>query len=746
MRKIKTKTILISSICILLVLIATILLAVFRKPILSVLYKDFKVTSPAITSTWSHTEKSIMTGDIYVSTTGNDSNLGTIESPFLSIDRALQEVASMDKSTYSQIVICIEGGLYNINHIDMQSIHGGNDNCEVIFCSYGEGDTILNAGIELSSNDFIQASNYPSLSNRLKDNIKDNIYVLDLKSAPYNLTSSDWGNIYPIGTYNTAGRYNGNNTGPMYSELFIDNQRQNLARFPNAGYIKTGQVIQSGRESANQSNGEPAFDIYKVDNTLASRIDTWQNLNDVWMYGFWQYDWADGSTTIHSFDSENNYLTTSYQSFFGAKEGADYFFYNCLEELDMAGEWFLDRENGLVCIYKPNNFENSFINLSISQSSVISINSNHITLKDITLMGSRGNGIEISGNYNKIENCKILDIGGHAVIVNGAHNLIRHNEVLNIGKSGISVTGGDRVNLVSGENIVTNNLIHDWSQVFKTYQAGINIGGVGNVCSYNELYNSPHHAITYDGNNNIFEYNLIHEVCTSTDDAGAIYAGQSWSSYGNHIRYNLIYNIGSEYHRPNGIYMDDAISGQNIYGNILLNIPNHAIFVGGGRDMAIYNNLIISAENGAIVYDNRARSGAMTETWFSDFVTENTGTLWRDLKTSPWKTELWQNAFPAYKNITDDFSKINDASFMANPANSVIENNIIFDKIHSICDIHEDVYTYSNIKDNNIYYLFRLNRFFNNHKSGDFTIKDSAKINDSIKAELNNALKYVGRY
>ena len=79
----------------------------------------------------------------------------------------------------------------------------------------------------------------------------------------------------------------------------------------------------------------------------------------------------------------------------------------------------------------------------------------------------------------------------------------------------------------------------------------------------------------------------------------------------------MIYNIGSDGHSPNGIYMDDALSGQNIYGNILINIPKHAIFIGGGRDINVYDNMIINSGDSAIRYDARARDALLTETWFS---------------------------------------------------------------------------------------------------------------------------------
>lgn len=744
-KKSKKKIIAIISFILLFIFLTIATFEIFKKPLMGIIFKNYKAPSPIIASRWKDEPLTNADGDIYVSTSGSDENTGTKNFPFLTINRAMEEVQNIDKTGRNKIIVCVEDGDYNISSLNFNNQHGGNKNCEVIYTAYN-GEVKLNAGIKLNQNDFRSVTNYGFIEERLNDNVKNNVAVIDLKSYPYNLSNTDWGNLFPIGTYNTASRYAGETTGPMFSELFINGERQSLARYPNNGYIYTDKVISSGKSNTNKPNGDPAGDVYKVNEVLANRISNWQNVEDVWMYGFWQYDWADGSTPIESFDKNTNNLTTKYQSFFGTKENAPYYFYNCLEELDSPGEWYLDRENGLLCLFKPETFENSEITLSLSTSAAININANHITLKGFTITGTRGNGIEINGNNNVIENCKVVGIGGHAIIGNGYNNEILKNEISNIGKGGIAVSGGNRTTLSLGNNIVKNNLIHDWSQIFKTYQAGINFGGVGNICANNELYNSPHLAITYDGNKHIFEYNLIHDVCLETDDAGAIYAGRSWSSYGNDIRYNLIYNLGSNSFAPNGIYMDDAISGQNIYGNILINIPKHAIFIGGGRDMNVYENIIVNSKDSAIRYDARARDGILKTTWFSEHVDENNGDLWKDLYSSPWQSEVWQQEFPQYKFINTDFTNINDKNFMANPSNSVVKNNIIFDKSSNIGNFDASVKEFSEVKNNHNFYLFQIKKAFKNYKKGDYSIFKNSIIYKYIPNFDSQIFQKIGRF
>ncbi len=707
-------------------------------------FESYPIAVPSITSEWQDTEKAEITGDFYVSTKGNDSNAGTKEAPFLTIEKAVEAVKNADKTDKNGITVLIEAGEYRVNALSLSSL-GADEGCPVAFMGYGNGETVINAGIALSTEDFLTAESYPEIADRLSIDAK-NVLVLDLTKAPYNLTAADWGKLYPIGTYNTAGSYKGDTTGPVYSELFVNDERQTLARYPDEDYLYTKEVLRTGIEiSTPDADGNPATDKYRISDELAKRIAGWEDLENVWMYGYFKYDWADGSSPIGEFSESEKTLSPRYRSFYGTKEGAPYYFYNCLEELTTEGEWYLDRENGLLMVFAPENKENATYNLSLSLSPAITVNGDYITLDGLTVKGSRHNAIELYGNNNTVTNCKILNVSFGAVVANGNNNVFSHNEIAHVGGGGIAVTGGDKATLTKGNNLVTNNLIHDWGEIYRTYRYAVDFGGVGNVCSHNEMYNAPHGAVTYDGNLHTFEYNLIYKVCLLSDDAGAIYAGRSWTSYGNTIRYNLIHSLGSGSHTPDGIYLDDALSGQTVYGNVLVNIPKYAIHVGGGRDNNIENNLIINAGEQAIKYDDRARDGALNGGWFNEHVAENTGDMWTGLKNSPYKTEIWQTAFPAYQSFSDDFSDCDSPDFVPNPANSVVKNNVIVDRSGALGDINENVYKFSTVENNDCYNLFRINKLFNDAENGDYTLKDSSPIYKNLPEFEEIPFSEIGR-
>jgi parallel beta-helix repeat protein len=99
------------------------------------------------------------------------------------------------------------------------------------------------------------------------------------------------------------------------------------------------------------------------------------------------------------------------------------------------------------------------------------------------------------------------------------------------------------------------------------------------------------------------EYNEIHNVCLETGDVGAVYTGRDYTFRGNRINYNFIHDIGGVGMGSMGIYMDDCVSGTEIRGNILKN-STRAVFLGGGRDFKVENNIFINCKP-AIQIDGR---------------------------------------------------------------------------------------------------------------------------------------------
>ncbi len=716
------------------------------------IYKDYKAPTPVLsTYTPEKDDRKMINGDFYVSTKGNDANSGTKDAPFLTIEKAVEAVRNTDKAGRNGITVCIEAGEYRVSSIEFTQEDSGTAECPITYCAYG-GEVILNGGITLSADDFKAVTEYPT-AERLTDEAKKNVMVADLTKAQYSLTNEDWGKIYAIGSYHTANSYDGDYVGELYCELFVDDKRQTLARYPDNDFLLTEEVVKTGL--GKESDGaltvvenwdeirNPESDIYKVNSDLAKRISGWDTLDDVWMFGYWKYDWADASSPIGFFNAETGEISPKFVSLYGTKTDAPYYFFNILEELTTEGEWYLDRENGLLYLWKPQNIGEAQIDLSLSLKPIINAEADYITFDGITIKGTRSDAVVITGNNNTIQNCLIKNVAGNAIVMTGSNNFAYNNEITRTGKGGIIISGGDTETLTPGNSKADNNYIHDWSEIYKTYQPAVTLLGAGNICSHNEMANSPHEAITYKGNNHIIEYNNIHDVCLLSDDAGAIYSGRSWVWYGNIIRYNCIYNIGSGEHKPDGIYLDDALSGQQIYGNLLINIPRNSIHIGGGRDNVVTNNIIVNSGENAIYFDERARDGALNNGWFTHAYI-GSGDMWDALYSSPWQSEIWQNAFPEYKTMTDDKSQSETSSYIPNPA-CTVKGNLIFNSRKEIGDIHASAYRFSDISGNELYSLRKADEIFADYESGNYRIKDIEQLRKSIPDFRDIPLDKIGR-
>ena len=720
-----------------------------KETIMNMIFKDIRLAAPTgFSAAAENAPEKVTDADFYVSPAGDDKNDGSFASPFATVERAQQAVRETDKTGKNGVTVAVMAGEYRVQSLRFTAEDGGTADCPVTYCAYGDGEVVINGGVTIQPGAFAPVTDEGTLS-RLKGDAKTHVVCADL--GVLGITAADYGKIYAIGSYNTAYKYTGDYTGPIYAELFVNDTRYNLARYPDSGWLETGEVVQPGNGlesngslTRNENWGEtvdPQSDVYKIDDALAERIRGWQTLDDVWMLGFWKYTWADGSSPVGEFDYENRTISPKFVSLYGAIKGAPYCFFNVFEELDAPGEWYLDRQNNVLYLYAPDDMENAQIDLSLSTETLVAVEgAEHLTLRGFTLKGTRGDGVRAAGNKVTVERCLIKNIAGTAIIMDGYRNLAANNEITRTGKGGIHITGGDKTTLTPGESRAYNNLIHDWSEIYLTYQPALDLGGVGNKADHNEMYNSPHEAITYDGNNNVMEYNVIHDVCLLSDDAGAVYAGRNWVSYGCVVRYNLIYNLGTPgEHYPQGIYMDDALSGQTIYGNLLVNVPCLGIQLGGGRDLDVRNNIVINSGRYAVEYDQRAIDGVHGG-WFG-----HCDEMWAQLEASAWRSDVWQAAYPQYHGLHFDEANEDDKMYAPNAACSVVSGNLFVNAKAESGNYSDNPRDFSDISGNAAYSLTALKKLFTDPGNGDYTLRDNAPVFDEIPGFERLPVEKMGR-
>ena len=705
--------------------------------------QNLRVADPVGFSTWTQPDLGLVEdADFYVAVDGSDQGDGSFENPFATLEQARDALRALDKTGRTGITVAVKAGEYLVKNLVFTAQDSGTAECPITYCAYGDGEVILNAGVSLDPSDFTAVTEEAMLQ-RLQEHVRNSVVQVDL--TKYGLTAEDLGKLYAFGEVNTAKKYDGDYVGPTHCELFVNDQRQTIARYPNTDQWVYTDVLEEGvPHLTNEEWGalarNPKGDTYALTQELADRMNGWQDLEDVWMWGYLTVDWAFCTNRIENFDYENRTLLTTFCSRYGVRDDAAYYYFNVFEELDAAGEWYLDRETCVLYLYEPENLENCAIELSVSQEDLLVMeDAEHLTFRGFTLQGTRGNAVNATGNHLTVEHCLIHNVGGYGVLLYGSNNLVGNNEVTRTGQGGIELGGGDPATLTPGNSRVYNNLIHDWGQTDGYH--GIRLRGVGNLVDHNELYNYRDVAINHYGNNHVIEYNLIHDVSLQSNDASAIYTGttsKTWEHMGSTVRYNAIYNVGTHgFCYPNGIYADDAIIGQRIYGNLLVNVPDNGILVGGGREHSIWGNVIINTGNAGISYDQR------TYEW--DFFLTNSQDLWQKLQNAIGDREVWEANYPYLKELHFDGNNMDDPMYVRNPANSRVNGNLLVNAKGELGSIAEKPAKYSDFSGNAVYELDMLKKIFVDPEKGDYRIREGSVVYELIPEFEQLPIEKMGR-
>ncbi len=480
---------------------------------------------------------------------------------------------------------------------------------------------------------------------RLDPAARGHVLQADLKA----LGITDYGQITPRGFTKPV--------TPAGLELFFADAPMTLARWPNAG-----QWAHIAGAAGDQAAGHFTYD--------GDRPARWAQAEDAWVYGYWQFDWADSYTKITGTDAAHHQIQTAPATdLLSYTPGHRWYALNLLEELDTPGEWYLDRRTGLLYFWPPSDIRRGHPTVSLTRDLVRLEGVSNVTLRGLTLEACRGDAVTIKGgSHDLIEDCTLRNAGDRGATVAGATDSgVRGGEVVHTGEGGISLDGGDRKTLTPGRNFVENCRIHDYSRWARTYRPGVGIDGVGNRIAHDLIYDAPHNAILLGGNDHVIEYNEVHDVCKQTGDSGAFYMGRDWTMRGNVVRFNYFHDLRNEtgvkgeFHDVMAVYLDDTAAGTTVFGNVFVR-AGHAIEIGGGRDIAVQNNVFVDCRP-AVSLDARGTG------WAAKYLVPGGGwTMQERLAAVPYDGPLYAARYPHLANLLSD----NPAA----PKYDVIQNNV----------------------------------------------------------------------
>jgi hypothetical protein len=532
--------------------------------------------------------------EFYVAPAGNDAHPGTPDRPFASLERARDALRTLRRSgaAPAAATIWVQPGLHSRTQTFVITAEdSGTEKHPVIYRAGAGGEVRLQVGRFLSAADFKPVTT-PGISARLDAAARGKVMQAELATL-------DLKNVGPFPKVF-------NNGGGLF-ELFFDDQRMPLSRWPNEGFTTMGKVLDKGDWSRGASRHGGKF-VARED-----RVARWNAGRGVWLEGYWRVPWEPQTVQVKSISPDTREITFAEPVNAGigskyAKPGElgdgkePWCAVNLLEEIDRPGEWCLDFPSRTLYFWPPGDLRTARVYVSDFRPPLVALtNVSSVTLRGLVLEGGLGNGVEISGGAsNLVAGCIFRNLGGSGLLVrSGQGHGVRSSDFHDLGQSGIQLSGGDRKSLAPAGHFAENNHLYRLGLRQKTYAAAIHVGAygghdaVGCRVAHNLIHDLPHAAVLYGGNDHLFEFNEIARVAQTSGDVGAFYTWHDWTSRGNVVRHNFVHDSP----RANAFYMDDGDSGDTIFGNVVYRC-SYGPFIGGGHANVVRNNLVIQTERG----------------------------------------------------------------------------------------------------------------------------------------------------
>lgn len=530
--------------------------------------------------------------ELYISPEGNDQNPGTEAQPLATLERARDAIRELQASgglPPDGVTVWLKGGVYHrTESFCLSEEDSGTAEAPILYRACPGEEPRLVGGVEVT--DF-QPVTDPEVLKRLREHVHGEVWQADLTAQGI----TDLGELRPRG-FNRP-------TVPSALEVFFNGQPLRLARWPGTQYTWITGVPGVGNI---RNSGRPEEGFLFEDEVL----ERWRNVEDLWVYGYWEWDWADSHEKVASLDPDRGLVKTEppyAPCSKGFRTGQRFQFYNLLEELNLPGEYYVDRKTGRLYLLPPAQITPGSVWVSLLEEPLLKLEgASHVTFRGLTLECARGTGVEISdGEQVTLAGCTIRNLGDWGVRVEGGHgHAVQSCELHDLGEGAISLSGGDMKTLTPSAHRADNNHIHHLGRWCKCYTEAVFMSGVGQRVTHNLIHDLPHIALRLTGAEHLVEFNETHDICLETGDAGVFYLGCNWAEQGNVVRFNFFHHTAGLNWGTNAVYLDDYAAGVLVYGNIIFR-GQRGLFINGGREHHIVNNIFIMCNEGAVRINTR---------------------------------------------------------------------------------------------------------------------------------------------
>ncbi len=587
-----------------------------NKRLIKLLLCSLVASSPA----WAATK-------IHVTSDGTEKGNGSIEKPFANLDQARNKVRHLPSSKKSQgVEVIVHQGKYLVNKtIQFWKADSGLEKFPITYKNAKGENPVFFGGTILPADKFLSLTDAHFINNLVDKNAANHIKVINLKQ----LGITDYGEITRHGwnIHNSSER-----VAPV--SLQVAGKRMTLARWPNVdedsefmtyqhylpknrplrGYEKKVQaiidnahlpgdvtfthVVDEGDSASQKPKGKGGTFAVAFD-----RMKYWQDIENIFVDGVFASTWEWSYNRLAKVNIDKREITLAEPEINGVGIGESvrlphFHFDNIPEEIDQAGEYYIDRVKGLLYLYPPENFQALDIVLTTLKGPMIAIeNAQNIVFDGLSFTSGRDIAFKINRSHKiHIKNATIANFTKGGIAINGNNNVVYNTHLYGIGAYGVHLNGGNKQTLSPANNLVLNCHIHDFGWDQKSQQPGVLIDGVGQYVSHSKIHDGTHFAIRVrNANDVVIERNEIFDLPKYHHfDGGALYvfSGYNAQNRGVEIRQNYFHDIPTI-----GVYPDNYTWGvhtyENIFNNVGVKASRAAVFVNAGGDNRTYNNIFI---------------------------------------------------------------------------------------------------------------------------------------------------------
>ena len=416
---------------------------------------------------------------------------------------------------------------------------------------------------------------------------------------------------YPLGALTPKG--DPHLTGPSWSELFADGVPMRLSQWPDDSPLALDTVIVPGRGYIRPQTGEG----YGIIGFTQDRPLEWKDPQLAWLWGCFRFGWTTEMVPVAHIGEDMTLEAGSLTNYgFGKQKGEKFQRWKILnipEEVTLPGEYALDTDRKRAWLMLPKGTRR--IEISLLKDPLVKMTSCcGVVISGVEFACSRGDAVVMLGCQDCcIQKCNIHGMGHVAAVIDSAcrRSGLSGCELFDLGAGAVELDGGDRRNIVRGDNYVENCIIHNFNRIEMQFRVGVAMKGLGNRISGCEFYHSATMAILMQGNDQTVEYNNVHHVCLDIEDNGALYYGRDPSMRGSVIRGNYFHDIEVPFN-VRAVYHDDGSGAAEVYGNIFRNISTPPVQIGGGSDICYHDNIFMDLPSAAVKTDGRLK------TWGAD--------------------------------------------------------------------------------------------------------------------------------